>query len=132
MFLLYNADFCSQTCDVSGRSYSTLASFLGDFQVTSTATCPAQTIPAGTTVQGFCRGSASVPRGFVSVEVGASNARSQCESEAAVVDSDKNGPTVGDQCNDQLHVWVEQITVIHIIGKINYKYYTYSLQSSEV
>ena len=72
--------------------------------MTSTVTCPAEMIPYDTTVQGFCRGSASVPRGFVSVEVGASNARSQCESEAAVVDSGKNGPTVGNQCDDQLHV----------------------------
>ena len=72
--------------------------------MTDAINCTGQTISVDGAVHGFCGGSASVPRGFVSVEVGASNNGSQCESEAAVVDSGKNGPTVGDQCDDQPHV----------------------------
>ena len=78
--------------------------FLNNFNLEDTITCTGLTVSTNPAVQGFCGGSASVPRGFVSVEVGASNAGSQCASEAAVVDSGKNGPTVGDQCDDQPHV----------------------------
>ena len=48
--------------------------------------CMAQTITADTAVLGFCRGSASVPRGFVSIELGATDHDSQCDNTAAVVD----------------------------------------------
>ena len=50
---------------------------------------------------GFCRGSASVPRGFVSVELGA---ETRCEITAAVVDTGRAGPLMGDQCDSLPHV----------------------------
>ena len=61
-------------------------------------------VPTNTTILGFCRGSASVPRGFVSVEVGADDAGSQCDSEAVVVDSSKQSPIIGEQCDSLPHV----------------------------
>ena len=49
---------------------------------------------------GFCRnGSASVPRGFVGVET-----QSQCENTAAVVDTGRPTPLMGDQCVSMPHV----------------------------
>jgi hypothetical protein len=52
---------------------------------------------------GFCLGSASVPRGFVSVELGAET-QSQCENTAAVVDTGRATPLMGDQCDSMPHV----------------------------
>ena len=50
-------------------------------------------------VQGFCQGSASVPRGFVSIEIGANGTMSECRSVAAVVDSGKESPKINEQCD---------------------------------
>ena len=50
-------------------------------------------------VLGFCNGSASAPRGFVSVEVGANVTTSECRSVADVVDSDKESPKIDEQCD---------------------------------
>lgn len=80
--------------------------FLGDFGVNEMISCTGihQSISADTEALGFCRGSASVPRGFVSVEVGAGSAASECQNEAAVVDSGKESPMIGDQCDTSPHV----------------------------
>ena len=56
-----------------------------------------------TSFLGFCRGSASVPRGFVSVEFGAGT-QSQCENMAAVVDTGRATPLMGDQCDSMPHL----------------------------
>ena len=64
----------------------------------------AQTITADTAIRGFCQGSASVPRGFVSVEIGAANYDSQCDNTAAVVDNGKAAPLMGDVCGSLPHV----------------------------
>ena len=61
--------------------------------------CEGQSITADMPILGFCLGSASVPRGFVSVEVGADGAGSQCDSEAAVVDSGKESPMIDEECD---------------------------------
>ena len=53
---------------------------------------------------GFCRGSASIPRGFVSVEIGASSADSACQTVATVMDSGKGSPMIGEQCDSLPHV----------------------------
>lgn len=58
------------------------------------ANCDADTL----SVFGFCHGSASVPRGFVSTEVGANDAMSKCHSAADVVDSGKESPKINEQC----------------------------------
>jgi hypothetical protein len=94
-------------------NYTTLSghrsSFLGGFALdnnnnTLDNVCMDQEIvSADTTVLGFCRGSASVPRGFVSVELGAET-QSQCENTAAVVDTGRAAPLMGDQCDSMPHV----------------------------
>ena len=61
------------------------------------------TFSADTSVLGFCRGSASVPRGFISVELGAET-QSQCENTAAVVDTGRPTPLMGDQCDSMPHL----------------------------
>ena len=63
------------------------------------------TSPPNSFLIGFCRGSASVPRGlgFVSVEVGA-EIQSQCENTAAVVDTGRPTPLMGDQCDSMPHL----------------------------
>ena len=66
-----------------------------------TTTCTNQTTSADSSFLGFCRGSASVPRGFVSVELGA---ETQCENTAAVVDTGRTAPLMGDQCDSLPHV----------------------------
>ena len=68
-----------------------------------TVTCTDYTISADTSLYGFCRGSASVPRGFVSVELGAAT-QPQCEATAAVVDTGRAAPLMGDQCESMPHV----------------------------
>ena len=70
----------------------------------STVTCTNYNISSDTPVFGFCRGSASVPREFVSVEVGAETSQSQCENTAAVVDTDRAAPLMGKQCESMPHL----------------------------
>ena len=64
-----------------------------------TIICTNQTISES--FLGFCRGSASAPRGFVSVELGA---ETMCENTAALVDTGRIGPLMGDQCDSLPHV----------------------------
>ena len=70
-------------------------------------TCTTNTSPPispATSVVGFCRGSASAPRGFVSAELGAET-EPQCENTAAVVDTGRDAPLImGDQCESMPHV----------------------------
>ena len=68
-----------------------------------TVMCTDQTISADTSLLGFCRGSASVPRGFVSVELGG-DSESQCDNTATVVDTSRGAPLMGDQCDFIPHV----------------------------
>lgn len=88
----------SQSCIRTGKTFTTLMDFFGNFGVNEVIDCMEKIITAESTILGFCRGSASVPRGFVSVEVGASD-ESQCNSDAAVVDTGKYAPMLGEQCN---------------------------------
>lgn len=50
-------------------------------------------------VLGFCRGSASVPRGFVSFEIGPNGTVSECRNGSDVVDSGKKSPKINEQCD---------------------------------
>ena len=87
-------------------NYTGLADILGQFALNDNKTivCMNQTIISDeSTVLGFCGGSASVPRGFVSVELGAET-QSQCENTAAVVDTGRAAPLMGDQCDSRPHV----------------------------
>ena len=79
--------------------------FFGDFALDNNETilCMDQTISADTSLLGFCRGSASVPRGFVSVELDG-EIESQCDNTAAVVDTGRGAPLMGDQCELMPHV----------------------------
>ena len=63
--------------------------------------CPGITADTSTAILGFCRGSASVPRGFISVEL---DHDSQCDNTAAVVDNGKAAPLMGDVCGSLPHV----------------------------
>ena len=95
-----------QTCDSDGMNYTSLSDFLGDFAIDNTlAVCENQDMiyfdPSS--FLGFCRGSASVPRGFVSVELGAET-QSQCENTAAVVDTGRPTPLMGHQCDSMPHL----------------------------
>ena len=84
--------------------YSTsIVGFVRKFRSEDDITCANQIVSASTPILGFCRGSASVPRGFVSVELGAET-QSQCENTAAVVDTGKAAPLMGEQCNSLPHV----------------------------
>ena len=88
-------------------SYTSLIDFLGNFALHNNAAieCTDQTITfANSSFLGFCRGSASVPRGFVSVEVGAELSQSQCENSAAVVDTGRAVPLMGEQCESRPHL----------------------------
>ena len=96
--------FYSQTCATNGRNFTNISAFLQEFRVNTMISCTGQNIFADSAALGFCGGSASVPRGFVSVEVGADDGESQCSSEAAVVDSGKKAPMTGDQCDNLPHV----------------------------
>jgi hypothetical protein len=89
-------------------NYASLSDFLGDFALdnnsnTLAACIDKEIISADPSFLGFCRGSASVPRGFVSVELGAET-QSQCENTAAVVDTGRATPLMGDQCDSMPHV----------------------------
>ena len=87
-------------------NYTELIDFLGEFAVeeNETITCTYKAIISDeSTILGFCRGSASVPRGFISIELGAET-HSQCENTAAVVDTGRAAPLVGDQCDSMPHV----------------------------
>jgi hypothetical protein len=86
-------------------NYTSWSDFLRNFAIDNTPTvCANQDIiSADTTVLGFCHGSASVPRGLVSVELGAET-QSQCENTAAVVDTGRATPLMGDQCDSMPHV----------------------------
>ena len=72
--------------------------FFGNFGVNEVIDCMGKIITAESTILGFCRGSASVPRGFVSVEVGASDG-SECDSDAVVMDIGKYVLMFGEQCD---------------------------------
>ena len=90
---------------MSGEINSSLAAFLmHSGSRDSTVTCTSYTFSSDTPVLGFCRGSASVPRGFVSVEVGAETSQSQCENSAAVVDTGRAAPLMGEQCESVPHL----------------------------
>ena len=98
----------SATVDSSGMNYTSLSDFLGDFALDNNSSileCMDQEkISADpSSFLGFCRGSASVPRGFVSVELGAET-QSQCENTAAVVDTGRPTPLMGEQCDSMPHV----------------------------
>ena len=95
----------SQRCDSDGMNYTSLSDFLGNFALDNTfIVCENQDmISVDTSVLGFCQGSASVPRGFVSVELGAET-QSECENTAAVVDTGRPTPLMGDQCDSMPHV----------------------------
>ena len=99
--------FRRQACDSNGMNYTSLTDLFGDFALidnNKTLTCMEQILMStDTSVLGFCRGSASVPRGFVSIEVGAET-QSQCENTAAVVDTGRAAPIFGDQCDSLPHV----------------------------
>ena len=94
--------FHRQTCDSNGMNYTSLSDFLGNFEIDNTLPV-CDTISSDPSFLGFCRGSASVPRGFVSVELGAET-QSQCENTAAVVDTGRATPLMGDQCDSMPHV----------------------------
>ena len=86
-------------------NYTSLSDFLGGFAIDNTlAVCENQDlVSADPSFLGFCRGSASVLRGFVSVELGAET-QSQCENTAAVVDTGRATPPMGDQCDSMPHL----------------------------
>jgi hypothetical protein len=94
-----------QTCESNGRNYISWSEFLKNFAIDNiVAVCANQNIiSADPSFLGFCRGSASVPRGFVSVELGAET-QSQCENTAAVVDTGRAAPLMGDQCDSMTHM----------------------------
>ena len=97
--------YLSQTCGESDEVYASLIAFLEHSGTNvDMVTCTNYTISAGTSVLGFCRGSASVPRGFVSVELGAETQSAQCENTAAVVDTDRAAPLMEEQCDSMPHV----------------------------
>ena len=73
--------------------------FFGNFGVNEVIDCMEKIITAESTILGFCRGSASVPRGFVSPEVGARDESDKCDNDAAVVDIGKYTPKLGEQCD---------------------------------
>ena len=102
-FMIY-----SQACVTSGEFNTSLTAFLGHSGVnddTVMITCTNYTISADTSVFGFCRGSTSFPRGFVSVELGAKPQSAQCENTALVVDTGRAVPLMGDQqCDSLPHV----------------------------
>ena len=87
--------------------YTSLIDFLGNFAPDNNNVdmCMDQiSTSSDSSILGFCRGSASVPRGFVSVEVGAEMSQSQCENSAAVVDTGRAAPLVGNQCESMPHL----------------------------
>ena len=89
-------------------NYTSLANFSRGFGDKNSGTvlismCMDQTISADTSLLGFCRGSASVPRGFVSVELDGET-ESQCDNTAAVVDTGRGAPLMGDKCDAVPHV----------------------------
>ena len=92
-------------------NYTSLTDFLGDFAFidsnkTLMTLCMEEMLMSNdTSILGFCRGSASVPRGFVSIElqVGA-EVQSQCENTAAVVDTGRAAPLMGNQCDSLPYV----------------------------
>ena len=97
--------YYSQTCSTSGELSTRLSDFLGHSGINDdTITCTNYSISANTSVLGFCRGSASLTRGFVSVELGAETQSAQCENTAAVVDTGRAAPLMGDQCDSMPHV----------------------------
>lgn len=99
--------YYSEQCDVTGRNYSSLQDFLGDFKVNEMTTCAGLSTAINTNMfLGFCRGSASASRGFVSAEFGADtyNNESVCENSTTVVDSGKQTPMLGEQCDSLPHL----------------------------
>ena len=91
-------------------NHTSLSDFLGDFALDNNSNIILECMDQEKILSadpssflGFCRGSASVPRGFVSVELGAET-QSQCENTAAVVDTGRPTPLMGDQCDSMPHV----------------------------
>ena len=95
----------SEACATSGAEFSSLSTFLGDFGINQRdlMTCTSPSDSLDPFLLGFCQGSASVPREFVSVELGAET-QSQCENTAAVVDTGRPTPLMGDQCDSMPHL----------------------------
>ena len=96
----------TMSCYSNGMNYTSLSDFLRNFIIidnTFTLCENQDMISADSSFLGFCRGSASVPRGFVSVEFGAET-QSQCENTAAVVDTGRPTPLMGDQCDSMPHL----------------------------
>ena len=95
----------SELCATSEAKFSNLSTFLGDFGINQRdlMTCTSPPDSLDPFLVGFCQGSASVPRGFVSVELGA-EIQSQCENTTAVVDTGRATPLMGDQCDSMLHL----------------------------
>ncbi len=95
-----------QACDSNGMNYTSLTDLLEDFAVVDnnkTLMCMEEMLMSNdTSILGFCRGSASIPRGFVSAELGA-EIQSQCENTAAVVDTGR-APLMGDKCDSLPYV----------------------------
>ena len=86
---------------MSGVGFTDLSAFLGNFRISDNLiTCTNKTISVDTMLLGFCQGSASVPRGFVSVELGAG----KCNNTAVVVDTGRDALLLGDQCESVPHV----------------------------
>ena len=85
-----------------------MSAFLGAFQInldeiSSIANSTTFSDSSDSLLLGFCRGSASAPRGFISAELGAET-EPQCENTAAVVDTGRDAPLMGDQCESMPHV----------------------------
>ena len=105
---MYIRSIYRQVCDSNGINHTSLSNFLGDFALSldnmlDNECMDRDIISADPSILGFCRGSASVPRGFVSVELGAET-QSQCENTAAVVDTGRPTPLMGDQCDSMPHL----------------------------
>ena len=97
--------FCySEVCNTSGGRFDSLSAFLEPYRIIQSMvndllTCTSSPISTSSFLVGFCRGSASVPRGFIGAET-----QSQCENTAAVVDTGRPTPLMGDQCDSMPHL----------------------------
>ena len=87
---------------MNGVGFTSLPAFLGNFRISDNLiTCTNETISVDTMLLGFCQGSASVPRGFATVELGAG----KCNSTAVMMDTGRDAaPLLGDQCESVPHV----------------------------
>ena len=86
----------------SGMIYTNLTRLLQEFGSDQDRLgCAAPTLSAiGASVVGFCRGSASVPRGFVTSELGTTSMQEQNCDGVAAVEYDRSFPfQLGQQCS---------------------------------